>query len=324
MGRDGITIMLLRGGARPALTLRLPSLLARLLPLGAALLLTLPGWVGWLAQAQLGLDGAHTQQLTGRGIMQRLPLPDFQILAPIRSRQTAAQLKRRGALLHAMKLGLGSRRAASLLLAGTLPPEWIAAADKQRDRDGTLDWPVPQGWFVRGYGSGLDGYHLAVDIMGERGSPVHAAAPGLVGYAGDGVRGYGNMVLLLHPGGRVTLYAHNETNLVVAGQRVKRGEQIATLGNTGISRGPHVHFELVHDGRNCDPLALFRPGVRHRPGHLGEIDKVRWRPESDRPRSVRCARRRRHPNSRYFEHRDDDLMEQGEPLAATQGTETAL
>ena len=63
----------------------------------------------------------------------------------------------------------------------------------------TLRWPVPRGWFVRGYGSGEGGYHRAVDVAGEIGSDVVAAAGGIVGYAGDQVRGYGNLILIVHP-----------------------------------------------------------------------------------------------------------------------------
>jgi murein DD-endopeptidase MepM/ murein hydrolase activator NlpD len=204
--------------------------------------------------------------------------------------------------MHAMKLGLGTRRVASQLLGGHVAPEWQRAAEAGEPGDGTLLWPVRDGWFVRGYGSGEGGYHLAVDIMGERGSDVLAAAPGIVGYSGHALRGYGNLVMLVHPGGWVTMYAHNERNHVVAGQRVKRGQPIADLGNTGISRGPHVHFEFIHAGQNCDPLALFRPGVRHRPGHLSAIEPLTWRSDEAPPRGVRCAPRRKHPRSRWDDH----------------------
>ena len=164
------------------------------------------------------------------------------------------------------------------------------------------------GWFVRGYGAGEGGYHLAVDIMGERGTDVLAAADGIVGYASDTVRGYGNLIMLIHPGGFITMYAHNERFAVVPGQLVKSGQVIAALGNTGISRGPHVHFEFMYGGNNCDPLALFRPGVRHRAGHLGEILQARWLPTGPQPVQVACGRRRRHPHSRWG-HGEDDVAE---------------
>lgn len=208
------------------------------------------------------------------------------------------------ATTRARNLGLGTREAARALLRGRVTARWTRAAAQGRpDRlPGTLRWPVTNGWFVRGYGSGEGGYHLAVDIMGRIGWNVRAAAPGIVGYAGNAVPGYGNMVLLVHPGGWVTMYAHNSANSVVAGERVPRGGIVAEVGSTGISRGPHVHFELMFDGQNCDPAMLFRPGVRHRDGHLSRLSRLEWRHPGERPNRIDCHRRRRHPRSRWVNH----------------------
>jgi murein DD-endopeptidase MepM/ murein hydrolase activator NlpD len=159
---------------------------------------------------------------------------------------------------------------------------------------------------VRGYGSGEGGYHLAMDIMGEIGWNVRAAAPGIVGYSGDQIKGYGNVVMVIHPGGWVTMYAHNSVNFVVAGEKVPRGGILAEVGSTGISRGPHVHFELIHGGKNCDPAPLFRPGVRHRDGDLAQVDRATWKKSSRRPAEVRCAPRRRHPRSRWVINEDPE------------------
>jgi murein DD-endopeptidase MepM/ murein hydrolase activator NlpD len=183
-------------------------------------------------------------------------------------------------------------------LAGSVKASWIEAAGGD-ELPGTLRWPVGNGWYVRGWGSGEGGYHLATDIMGEMGWNVRAAAAGIVGYSGDGVRGYGNMVILIHPGGWVTMYAHNSANFVVAGQRVPAGGIIAELGSTGISRGPHVHFEFMYKGKNCEPDVLFRPGVRHRSGAIQELRYASWTAPDDRPSTVRCAPRRHHPRSRW-------------------------
>ncbi|MBK8409906.1 MAG: LysM peptidoglycan-binding domain-containing M23 family metallopeptidase [Sandaracinaceae bacterium] len=181
---------------------------------------------------------------------------------PARERPlTGAQ---RGALARAQLLGLGTSQAGHKLLGGVVEPRWLRAVGGNADRfAGTLRWPVTNGRFVRGYGSGEQGYHLAVDIAGDIGWNVRAAAPGLVGYSGDGIRGYGNIVLVIHQGGWVTLYAHNSVNFVVAGERVRAGGVLAEVGSTGISRGPHVHFEFMYAGQNCDPAELFRPGLRY-------------------------------------------------------------
>lgn len=201
-------------------------------------------------------------------------------------------------------LGLGTVAAASQLLAGRPLPEWVEAAGPAADAPDRLLWPVEEGWFVRGYGSGDGGYHLATDVAGELGTDVRSSAAGIVGYSGRQIRGYGNIVLIIHPGGWVTLYAHNEENLVAAGERVSAGQVIARLGSTGISRGPHVHYELMFEGRNCDPLRLFDPGVRHRNGEHTPVERVQWKATEGRPSSIGCAPRRRHPNSRHFQHED--------------------
>lgn len=207
------------------------------------------------------------------------------------------------ALAH--QLGLGTRKAASLLLGGRPRPEWVNAANEVTAMPTSLAWPVKHGGYVRGFGSGMDGYHLAVDVSGKRGTDVVASAGGIVGYAGDGIRGYGNTVILIHPGGWITMYAHNETNLVVAGEQVMAKQTIAKLGNSGISRGPHVHYEFMYAGNNCDPAPLFRPGVMHLNGKVWDDRQVDWKPTDKRPRDVRCSPRRRHPLSRWVQHEAD-------------------
>ena len=197
----------------------------------------------------------------------------------------------------AHRLGLGSRNAASALLHGHVSRRWVAAAGGRANRlPGTLRWPVVNGRFVRGYGSGEGGYHLATDIAGDLGWNVRASAPGIVGYSGNELSGFGNVVLVVHPGGWVTLYAHNSVNFVVAGQRVRAGTILAEVGSTGRSQGPHVHFELIFAGRNCDPSSLFRPGIRHR-NRLARIPKLEWTSPGDVPDAIDCAPRRRHPSS---------------------------
>jgi murein DD-endopeptidase MepM/ murein hydrolase activator NlpD len=246
----------------------------------------------------MAANGLDENEVTGLREGARLFLPGVtEDRGRIRRRETAAQGRARPI---ATRLGLGTRAAASSLLRGIVERAWIRAAGGQRERlPGTLRWPVSNGWFVRGYGSGEGGYHLATDIAGEIGWNVRAAAPGIVGYSGNEVSGYGNMVLVIHPGGWVTMYAHNSTNYVVAGERVARGGVLAEVGSTGISRGPHVHFEFIFDGRNCDPSQLFRPGIRHRNGRMTPIDPLSWARRDRRPREIDCAPRRRHPRSRW-------------------------
>lgn len=165
---------------------------------------------------------------------------------------------------------------------------------------GTLRLPVDDGIFLRGWGSGPGGYHLAVDIYAPPGTPVHAAARGIVAYAGTGLRGYGRFILIVHPSGRVSAYAHNRENLVTAGERVAKGQIISLLGNTGLSRGPHVHFMYIQNGEHCDPLPLIRPRIRHRGGRLAETSPATWTFGGEQPEEVQCLPRsaRPHPGTR--------------------------
>lgn len=214
----------------------------------------------------------------------------------IRRRATARE---RRAKRIAKRLGLGTRRVAGKLLHGRVKKSWKRAAGGAQRFPGSLRWPVTNGWYVRGFGSGLGGYHQAVDIMGEIGWNVRAAARGIVAYSGDELRGYGNVVMVVHPGGWVTMYAHNSVNFVTAGQRVPRGAILAEVGSTGISRGPHVHFEFLYNGKSCDPAYLFRPGIRERDGDKRQLDYIRWRNARRHPPQVECEPRKSYPKSRW-------------------------
>ncbi len=97
-----------------------------------------------------------------------------------------------------------------------------------------------------------DDNHYGVDIIASQGEVVKAAAGGLVVFS-DWTYRYGNMVILAHGGGYVTVYSHNQRNVVREREWVERGQPVAFLGNTGISRGPHLHFEIWKDGKPRNP-----------------------------------------------------------------------
>jgi murein DD-endopeptidase MepM/ murein hydrolase activator NlpD len=213
--------------------------------------------------------------------------------------------KEAAALERATALDLGKVGTASRLLFGHMEDSWLEAAGGSKP-SGTINWPVAGGWFVRGFGSGEAAYHLAVDVAGPIGWPVRAVDSGIVAYVGDGIRGYGNIVMIIHPGGFVSFYAHLSAAFVYSGEQVARGEIIGEVGSTGISKGPHVHFELVHDGKNCNPEPLFRPGVRRRDGTSMDVAPLEWT-EAGRPRGLKCSPRpRHHPSSQWVTNEDAD------------------
>jgi murein DD-endopeptidase MepM/ murein hydrolase activator NlpD len=96
--------------------------------------------------------------------------------------------------------------------------------------------------------------HEGIDLPAPMGTPVFAVADGEVVYAGSGIRGYGNLVVLQHGGDLLTVYAHNANVFVTQGQGVRTGERIATVGQTGRATGPHLHFEVRQGQIPQDPM----------------------------------------------------------------------
>jgi lipoprotein NlpD len=95
-----------------------------------------------------------------------------------------------------------------------------------------------------------------IDIAGNLGDPVVAAADGKVMYSGNGVRGLGNLIIISHTDGFITAYAHNQALLVKAGQEVKRGRKIAEMGQTDAT-SPQLHFEIRRQGTPVDPISYL-------------------------------------------------------------------
>ena len=95
-----------------------------------------------------------------------------------------------------------------------------------------------------------------VDLAGNLGDPVLAAADGRVVYSGAGLRGYGNLIILKHNNTYLTAYAHNQTLLVKEDQTVRKGQKIAEMGNSDADR-IKLHFELRRQGKPVDPLKFL-------------------------------------------------------------------
>jgi murein DD-endopeptidase MepM/ murein hydrolase activator NlpD len=122
-------------------------------------------------------------------------------------------------------------------------------------------WPSP-GRISSGYGgrdhpsTGERKFHYGIDISVPSGTPVRATADGITVFSGW-TEGSGYTVVIEHGHGFTTAYGHSEKNLVSAGRTVKRGEAIALSGSTGVSTGPHVHYEVWKNGQRVDPSAFL-------------------------------------------------------------------
>lgn len=132
----------------------------------------------------------------------------------------------------------------------------VTSTDTARASDADMiSWGWPSnGKIIQGFNASTKG----IDLEGNPGDPVQAAADGKVMYAGNGVRGLGNLILLGHSNGFITAYAHNQELLVKTGQDVTKGTRIATVGQTDTT-SPRLHFEVRRRGTPVDPLSYLPP-----------------------------------------------------------------
>jgi murein DD-endopeptidase MepM/ murein hydrolase activator NlpD len=122
--------------------------------------------------------------------------------------------------------------------------------------------PVQDGWISSYFGrradpfTGYSAVHKGLDFAGPAGTKVSSVAAGLVTFAGER-SGFGEMVEINHGNGLATRYCHNEKVLVKQGDMVRKGQEVALMGSTGRSTGPHLHFEVLKNGTQVDPLRFI-------------------------------------------------------------------
>jgi lipoprotein NlpD len=138
-------------------------------------------------------------------------------------------------------------------------PQVNVAAQGGAGSNAPLRWPVAAPRLSSPFGKRWGKDHDGIDMAAPIGTSVYAAAAGNVIYSGDQVRGYGNMVVLRHTDGLVTVYAHNSLLLVHSGDKVVAGQEIARVGDTGRSTGPHLHFEVRRGDNPQDPMPFLPP-----------------------------------------------------------------
>lgn len=128
---------------------------------------------------------------------------------------------------------------------------------------GKFKWPCDSTYITSPYGTrthpvtGKVRTHAGIDVGAAHGTNIYAAADGVVLVAGWNTGGYGNYVVINHGSGITTLYAHCSALNVSAGQSVKKGQVIAKIGSTGLSTGPHLHFEVLVNGAHTNPMAYM-------------------------------------------------------------------
>ncbi len=126
-----------------------------------------------------------------------------------------------------------------------------------------LGWPVDGGWVSSGFGQRTDpftgrvAFHSGVDIAGKRGGAIRSMGIGVVTFVGE-KDGYGLTVEVNHGNGEITRYAHAQAILAKVGDRVNKGDPIALVGSSGRSTGPHLHIEVLRNGRMVDPRTYLR------------------------------------------------------------------
>lgn len=121
---------------------------------------------------------------------------------------------------------------------------------------GRFLWPI-RGKVSREFGIRGTAKHDGIDISARRGAPIKASDSGRVLYSGNEISGYGNIIIIKHEGGFISIYAHNDVNEVAEDMKVKRGQIIGRVGSTGRGSDPHLHFEIRKNNRPINPRLVL-------------------------------------------------------------------
>jgi Peptidase family M23/Putative peptidoglycan binding domain len=162
-------------------------------------------------------------------------------------------------------LELGTIQTVGRLLNAAPRDDWVRAAGGPTALRRDLLWPVHAGRLWRRFGYVRHApfeklLHRGIDVGAARGTPLLAVNRGIVAYSDNRVRGYGNLLVIVHDDGSVSFSAHCRAIYVFAGQRVERAQVVGEVGDTGLARGPHVHWEYHVRGLAADPDGLFAGG----------------------------------------------------------------
>jgi murein DD-endopeptidase MepM/ murein hydrolase activator NlpD len=191
-------------------------------------------------------------------IGQRLTLPAPSTVKTVAVSPNAGGSKTRPSMANATKVPVKSAPAATAAVVPAAPAPFVVPKPPPSSGEGFL-WPV-RGKVVSGFGAKSKGLRNdGINIAAARGSPVRAVENGVVAYAGNELRGFGNLLLIKHSDGWVSAYAHNEKLLVRRGDKIKKGQNISTVGSTGNVKTPQLHFELRKGKTARDPRKYLHP-----------------------------------------------------------------
>jgi LysM repeat protein len=183
---------------------------------------------------------------------QGVPLED---LAEINGLDPNARLEP-GQVIYLLAPALGPAAVAEL--EPPLPPS-VLEPEPAAGPSALLEWPLREGRMSSVYGRRWGKQHEGIDLAAPVGTPIYAAKDGVVLYADNVMKGYGNMVVLSHDGDLLTAYAHTSVLLVRKGDRVRAGQIIARVGQTGHATAPHLHFEVRQGQVPKNPLRFLPP-----------------------------------------------------------------
>ena len=188
--------------------------------------------------------------------------PGQKLAVPGNSARQAVPVTRTSTAKVAQQPRRNTRKSAPSTRRQVLPPEPRTAKRAPVSRPnvkppaasrGGFIWPV-NGRVLSRFGTIGKGLHNdGINILARHGTPVRAVQNGVVAYAGNELRGFGNLLLIKHSGGWISAYAHNSELLVRTGQKVRRGQLISKVGRTGSVDKPQLHFELRRGNRAVDP-----------------------------------------------------------------------
>lgn len=173
---------------------------------------------------------------------------------------TVAELARANRLRDPTALKVGQRLIVPDRDPRSVPApaeRWTRSDPRGRTGKNDFSWPL-DGQLTSRYGFRGGAHHDGLDIAAPPGTRIHAAESGRVVHSGNGLSGYGNLIIVKHAGNYSSVYAHNRTNLVRVGEFVDKGEVIGEVGRTGRTSAPHLHFEIRRDGKPLDPLEYLR------------------------------------------------------------------